>query len=410
MNQSGKKVLIIGAGAQGNVISSVLARADEVDEIILGDIDVRRAEEIAHYNGKHKIKVEKIDASNVDEIVSIMKSNNVDLVINATLPRFVRNVMKASYTAGKDYIDMASNEIYPVPGAPTEQFLYADEWERAGLACLTGAGGDPGLSNIMAKEGIENMDTVDSIRIKDFGIADCDAPVALWSMTTYLEDMYLEATIWEDGKPKKVGMFTGEEIYDVPKPIGIKGKFYFHDHEEGVTIPLFCGKDVKYCDFKIGEPGIDTWRFIVEGLDLMSPEPIDFNGNKVSPREMLFRKLPKTASPKEQIELYKSGRLNSQLMLMCDVAGKREGKTVRVKLWTNSPKGAEACEMIPGTNDVSWITSVPCSVFSLMMLKGQIKHRGVFPPEVLDKQERDIFLRELKKWHIKVIKQEEYQL
>ncbi len=405
-----KKVLIIGAGAQGNVISNVLARADDVKEIILGDIDVNRAREIASFDSRGKIVVERVDASDIDSMSALMKKYDVDLVINATLPRFVHSVMKASFAAGKDYIDMASNEIYPTPDAPTEQFLYAKEWKERGLICLTGAGGDPGLSNIMAKEGIEDLDTVESIQIKDFGVAECDRPVALWSMTTYLEDMYLEATIWENGKPKKVGMFSGEEVYDVPKPIGMRGKFYFHDHEESVTIPLFCGKEVGYCDFKIGEPGIDTWRFIVEGLDLMNPEPIDINGCRVSPRDILFKKLPRTATPKEQIELYESGRLKSQLMLICDIVGKRGGRWVKKKLWTNSPDGARACKMIPGTNDVSWITSVPCSVFSLMMLRGEIKHRGVFPPEVLDREEREIFLREIEKWDIRVLKQEEYQI
>ncbi len=410
MANDGKRVLIVGAGAQGAVISGVLSRANDVGLIILGDIDVARANEIVEFNGKEKFVVEKLDASNIEDMTAMMKKYDVDLVINATLPRFVHNVMKASFAAKKDYIDMASNEIYPTPDAPTEQFLYAREWEDAGLSCLTGGGGDPGLSNIMAKEGIEDLDTVDSIQIKDFGVADSEKPVALWSMVTYLEDMYLEATIWEDGKPKKVRMFTGEEMYDVPEPIGMKGKFYYHDHEEGVTIPLFCGKEVRYCDFKIGEPGIDTWRFIVEGLGLMDPEPMDINGCKVSPRDVLFRKVPKTASPKEQIELYKSGKLKSQLMLICDIVGERNGRKVKKKLWTNSPDGATACERIPGTNDVSWITSVPCSVFSLMMLRGEIKHKGVFPPEVLDAEERAIFLREIEKWDIKILKQEEYQI
>ncbi len=97
-------------------------------------------------------------------------------------------------------------------------------------------------------------------------------------------------------------------------------------------------------------------------------------------------------------------------MLICDVVGERNGRRVKKKLWTNSPDGASACEKIPGTNDVSWITSVPCSVFSLMILRGEIKHRGVFPPEVLDSEERKIFLREIEKWDIKVLKQEEYQI
>ncbi len=39
---AGKKVIIVGAGAQGIVITGVLAAAEDVAEIVLGDIDVPR--------------------------------------------------------------------------------------------------------------------------------------------------------------------------------------------------------------------------------------------------------------------------------------------------------------------------------------------------------------------------------
>jgi len=400
-----KNVIIIGAGAQAGVITGVLSRAEDVGEILLTDIDINRARGIAETNGSSKIKTAEVDASSISSMVKLMKAGNYDLVVNATIPMFVRQVLQAAFQAGINYIDMASNEIYPKPGIPTEQFEYAEEWEKAGLKCFTGAGGDPGLSNIMAKDAVELMDEVDSIEIKDFGEADCDVPVALWSMRTFLEDAYLPATIWEDGKPKEVPPFTGEEDYELPAPFTGKGKFYYHDHEEGVTIPLYCGKPVKYCDFKIGEPGIDMWRFMIEGLGLMNEEPLDFQGGKVSSREMLFRLIPDTAPPKKQIELYESGRLESRLVLICDVKGKKEGQNIEVKLWTDSLSGAEACKKIPGTNDVSWMTSIPASIFALMLLRNQVDHIGVFPPEIFTRKEMDIFYQGIAQWGIKVTKQ-----
>ena len=182
---AGKKVIIVGAGAQGIVITGVLAAAEDVAEIVLGDIDVSRAREIAQTNGSPKIRVIELDATDLGGMTRVMKAGSFDLVINATLPRFVHKVMKAAYAARIGYIDMASNEIYPAPGVPTEHFLYADEWKEAGLQCLTGGGGDPGLTNIMAKLGVDEMDSVDSIKIKDFGVVECDEPVALWSMETF---------------------------------------------------------------------------------------------------------------------------------------------------------------------------------------------------------------------------------
>jgi saccharopine dehydrogenase-like NADP-dependent oxidoreductase len=248
------------------------------------------------------------------------------------------------------------------------------------------------------------MDSVDSIKIKDFGVVECDEPVALWSMETFLEDVYLPSTIWADGKPKVVEASTGREEYFVPGKIGRNSAFYFHDHEEAVTIPLFCGKPVKYAEFKIGAPDIDMWVFLVKGLHLMDPEKLEFEGGSVSPREMLLKLIPPTLSPKKQIELYESDQLSSDLCVICDVVGEKDGKPVSISFWSESPSGKEACRRIRGTNDVSWLTSVPCSIFSLMMLRGQIKETGVFPPEVLDADAIGIFLEGIKAYGIDVVK------
>jgi len=61
--------------------------------------------------------------------------------------------------------------------------------------------------------------------------------------------------------------------------------------------------------------------------------------------------------------------------------------------------------MIPGTSDVSWITSVPASVLSLMILRGQIERTGVFPCEVLNAAERKIFFEGIKEWDVIIHKQ-----
>jgi saccharopine dehydrogenase-like NADP-dependent oxidoreductase len=89
---------------------------------------------------------------------------------------------------------------------------------------------------------------------------------------------------------------------------------------------------------------------------------------------------------------------------MCDVVGEKDGKPVEISFWSESPSGAEACSRLRGTNDVSWLTSVPCSIFALMLLRGQIKETGVFPPEVLDPNAIDIFLAGIKAYGIDVVK------
>ena len=404
--------MIIGAGAQGNVISGVLSQADDIGMILLGDVDLERANEVAQYVGSDKITVERIDASNVQEMESQIKQGPYELVVNATLPVFDRPILEACLNAKANYLDMASNEMLQSSKAETvqeeflvEQFEYAKDFEEAGLKALILAGGDSGLVNIMAREAVDELDEIDYIGIKDYGIVDCAEPVGLWSLTTYLEDCADEGVYWEDGQYKYAPIFSGEEEYYFPPPLDHRGKVYYHTHEEPVTIPKFIGKPVKYCDFKLGDPGSELWRFLIEGLGLMDTEPIDINGVKISPRDVLFKKLPPTLSPKKCIQMVKDKKIMSQLQLAVDVKGRKGGDYLHYKMWTGSPNIVQACEKIPGTNDVSWITSVPASILSLMLLRDQIKHVGVFPCEVLDKEERDIFFAGIKGWDVNIHKQ-----
>jgi len=404
-----KKVLIIGAGAQGNVISGVLSRAQDVGAILLGDVDVNRANEVAQFVGSDKIKVERLDASNIDEIVKLIEQGRCDLVVNATLPVFDRPIMEACLRAKADYLDMASNEMLQSSTGKSvqeeflvEQFEFAKGFEEAGLKALILAGGDSGLVNIMAREAVDELDEIDYIGIKDYGIVDCDEPVALWSLTTYLEDCADKGVYWEDGQYKYAPVFSGEEDYYFPPPLDHRGKVYYHTHEEPVTIPKFIGKPVKYCDFKLGDPSSEMWRFLIEGLGLMDTKPLDFNGAKISPRDMLFKKLPPTLSPKKCVDMVRDKKIMSRLQLAVDVKGKKGDEYRHYKMWTDSPNIVQACQKIPGTNDVSWITSVPASILSLMLLRDQIKPVGVFPCEVLEKEEREIFFAGIKAWDVKI--------
>jgi saccharopine dehydrogenase-like NADP-dependent oxidoreductase len=137
----------------------------------------------------------------------------------------------------------------------------------------------------------------------------------------------------------------------------------------------------------------------------MDTTPVDIKGNSVSPKDVFCKQLPKTLTPAKCIEMVKEKRIQSQAVLAVDVKGTKAGKKLHYKMWTDSPNIEKACSMIPGTNDVSWITSVPASILSLMILRGQIKRTGVFPCEVLNKKERKIFFEGIKEWDVIIHKQ-----
>jgi saccharopine dehydrogenase (NAD+, L-lysine-forming) len=407
-----KRVLIIGAGAQGNVISGVLSKAEDVESVILGDIDLERARGVAEFVDPDRIEAIRIDASNVEEMTSLIAGGNFELVVNATLTDFNRSILQATVNAKTNYLDMASDEYLESSTSETvqEEFLVEQlEWAKAfediGKVALILAGADSGLSNIMCREAADELDEIDYIGIKDFGVVECDIPVALWSFESYLDDNWLKGIYWEDGQHKYAEPFSGAEMYDFPPPLNRTGKVVYHLHEEPITIPKFIGKPVKYCDFKLGEPDIDMWEYIINQLRMMDPEPVNIKGVMVSPRDVLLRHVPPTLSPKECTELVRENRLKSQSMFVADVKGRRAGKSLHFKLWTEGPDAAKACGLIPGANDVSWMTSIPASILSLMILRGQIEKPGVYPCETLDREQREIVFNGIREWEITVRKQ-----
>jgi len=403
-----KKVLIIGAGAQGTVISWVLSRADDVSEIVLGSRGLKKMREIVETNKSSKLKTEKLDAADMDGMIKLMKDKKFDLVVNATLPKFTDPIMEACYEAKTNYLDMAASGYLPegIKGIPVAQLKYAKKWQEASpLQAFIMTGSDPGTNSVMAKEAADELDEVDSIKMKDYAITESEKPIVLWQPQTYLEDVSTAPWIWDNGY-KEVPLFSGEEEYDFPLPIGAKGKVYYHAHEEPLTIPKFIGKPVKYVAFKMGEPAYMFWKSLID-LGVMSEKPVEVEGRKIIPRDVFFKLLPPTPSAKELVELTKSGKLISRLILTVDVYGRKAGKDLHYQLWAEGPNSTAACERIPGASDVSYATAVSAALFALMMLRGQVKHTGVFPPEVFNKEEREIYFKIMKEWGIKIHKRVE---
>ena len=156
----------------------------------------------------------------------------------------------------------------------------------------------------------------------------------------------------------------------------------------------------------MGEPANMLWKSIVD-LKLMSEEPIEIDGKKIAPRDVFLKLLPPTPTAKELVELTKSGKLLSRLILTVDVCGRKAGKDLHYQLWTEGPNATAACERIPGASDVSYHTAVSAALFSLMMLRGQVNHTGIFPPEVFDKEEREVYFGIMNEWGIKIHKRVE---
>ena len=100
------KVVIIGAGEQGYVLTWKLASNPAVDEIVVADSDEKRAQDVATRVGAGKAVAALVDALDVEQVAAI--AIGAELIINAVIPECDEALMRAALKAGTHYQDMAT--------------------------------------------------------------------------------------------------------------------------------------------------------------------------------------------------------------------------------------------------------------------------------------------------------------
>ncbi|HDR51376.1 MAG TPA: saccharopine dehydrogenase family protein, partial [Mariniphaga anaerophila] len=144
------KVLIIGAGGVGRVVTSKCAdNPDVFSGIMLASRTLSKCETIAREVGKGRIQTAQVNADNVPEVVELINKFKPELVINVALPYQDLPIMDACLETGVNYLDTANYE--PKDKAKFEyswQWAYHDKFKEKGIMAVLGCGFDPGVTSI----------------------------------------------------------------------------------------------------------------------------------------------------------------------------------------------------------------------------------------------------------------------
>ena len=249
------KVLLLGLGGVGTVIARTLARTRKFEHVILSDLNESHIHNLAGELGPG-FSYRKLDAGDTGTMTEAFRE--VDLVINAILPKFNYNVMDAAVSARIHYLDLASHGPIRLPGRITilEQMEKYDckfkEIDRAAFLC---SGIDPGTSNVFARYLADQMDEVEDVLIRDADLSTVEGfKVAIgFSPDTAIEECLQPYLNYENSQFVQGEALTWAEDFHFPEPVG-KLKVYSVSHEEVGTIPHFLGKPIKNCNFGYALP------------------------------------------------------------------------------------------------------------------------------------------------------------
>ena len=117
-----------------------------------------------------------------------------------------------------NYLDLASL----TPAALAEQLGQDSRWSKRGLVAIVTMGEDPGLSNVMARRGVDMLDRVNEVRVRDGETSTSDTYpfVCLFAPDVFLEEAVSPAQYFEGGEIKTAPPMSAKEIYPFPQPLG----------------------------------------------------------------------------------------------------------------------------------------------------------------------------------------------
>jgi len=380
------KVLSLGgAGAVCQHATRDLAEFSDFDQIVIGDYNVAAAEKLAVEIGDPRLQVLEVDAEDYDRLVKIL--GDFDLILNGLPYKYDLAVTKACVEVGVNGLDISTEET---------QWDYDVAAKEKGIVYIPGVGATPGITNAMARRGVDQLDEVDEIQI-NFAAFRCPAPAPgllvtfLWEFDPKTE----ERTYYKDGQFHRVGPFSGLKKVNFPGPIGEQEVCYI-PHPETRTLPGSLKAKAVSVHGCFPPHAMRLGKALLES-GLYSEEPITVKGVQVTPFEMMYELLLQLPESK-QTPLWAYG-------LVVEVYGKRDGRDVKITYWNRHPPQEEWGGPAAYYKNIA----IPLSVGAQMIARGDVKVRGVVPPDTAI--DPAIFFSELRKRGIEIHERvEEYHV
>jgi len=382
-----KRVVVLGGyGEMGHITTKDLVATAKNCEIIIAGLEAKKAKEYANSFHKKNVSGIGVDVNNHMDLVRVLRGSKV--VVNAVVYRFNLNVMKAALEANCNYLDLGG--LFHMT---KKQLKLHKKFKQKNLIAVLGMGSTPGTTNVLAAYGSKFFNKIDEIQITFAGYDWTKYNshfIVPYSMYTIFDEFSDKPALFTKGKLKFIEAMTGKKVFNFPKPIGKINGFYTI-HSELATFPSsFKKKGVKEVSFRVTfeEDFIHDINLFIEA-GLASKKIVDIKGNKIRPVDLTVKQLER---------LIPSGKAKVKDLEFIRVImyGKKNNKKQTITLDSLAHSNSK-WNISAGTVN----TATPPSIVAQMILKDQVKKKGVLPPELcIDPK---IFFSELKKRKVKIL-------
>lgn len=370
------KVIIIGAGGVGQVVTHKCAQLPDVfTDILLASRNEEKCKKIAAQINT-PIRTAQVDADNVPELVALLQREKPFMVINVALPYQDLTIMDACLEAGVHYMDTANYE--PLDTAKFEyhwQWAYQEKFEKAGLMALLGSGFDPGATNMFTAYAAKHyFDEIHTLDIIDVNGGNHGYPFATnFNPEINIREVTAECRHWEDGEFVTTPPMSLHQSFTCPDEVGTFNIYrMYHEELESLTKHFPTLKKAQFW-MSFGESYLKHLE-VLGNVGMTGIEPVNFNGVDIVPIQFLKALLPdpSTLGP----------RTVGKTCIGCVVTGIKDGKERTVYVY--NIKDHQDCYREVQSQAISYTTGVPAMIGAKMMVQGTWMKPGVWNLEQLD--------------------------
>ncbi len=357
------QVALLGSGMMGKAIAYDLAQNDKIEKILVCDIDLSNADDVAAFVKSDKVVPTWVDVRNQKGTMETVSGSKV--IISAIHYQFNLDLTKLAIEIGAHFVDLGGN--HKVVG---EQLKLHQQAKNKDITIIPDTGLAPGLVQVLTSFGSSKFDELENIRLRVGGLPQKPDPPLNYKIVFSVEGLineYIEdAIVIRDGKVQNVKSLSEVEELSFPSPFEKLEAFQTSGGTS--TLPLTYYGKVKNLDYKtIRYPGHSKLFQTLISLGFCSSEALEVNENKIIPRHLTGMLLEKALGKDEK----------DVVLVSADFEGKKDGKSRHLKY-----RMIDYYDESTGLSAMMRSTGFSSSIIAQMLAEGKIEKKGVVPQEL----------------------------
>lgn len=351
------RMLVLGAGLQGTACTFDLLNNPSVTQVLLADLRIDHLPAfLAPFQGP-RLEVITLDVRNADAVRAVYA--RCDAVLSAIPYYFNAPLAALAVEMGVHFTDLGGNtEIVQ------EQKQLDAAAKAKGVSVIPDTGLAPGMVNVIAQHGIDQFDTVESVKLFVGGLPQTPEPPLDYQIAYSIEGMvdYYTTTslIVRNGQPTHVTALSELESVHFAEPVGELEAFHTAGglstmvYRYAGIIPSMEYKTLRY-------PGHARIMAAIRDLGLLSTVPVQVKGQQVVPRDVFVQVAGDTL---------RKGKPDL-VALRVAVRGTTHG-TVQTRAW----------EVLDRSDAVHGISAMMRTTGYTLSITGQLQASGAIPSGV----------------------------